>query len=175
MATIRQRPSGAWEVVIRHKALPKPYYATLDTEKEAKEYAAKLEARIKTGDIPQALLGDSGTLGELIRRYRAGAGISAHDAHLLGRLGVEAVRTDTLTVQWALAWVASMHSKGVAPGTIRKKAGCLARCLDWCVLAGLAHGNPLRELPRNYAAYPSNHAAPRVDVERDRRPLPGEE
>lgn len=176
MATIRQRSSGSWEVIIRHKSLPKPYYATLDTEAEARGYARKLEARIKAGDIPKALLEvPERTVGGLIRRYQVGASISVHDLSLLDRLGVDAVRADTLTVQWALAWVSSMQATGIAPGTIRKKVGALARCLDWCKLAGLVEGNPVRELPRNYASYPVGHVKRREDVERDRRLLPDEE
>lgn len=178
MATIRQRASGSWEIIIRSKLLPKPYYATLDTEQEAREYAAKLEAKIKAGDIPKALLEDNSdliNLGGLIHRYKRGARISAHDLSIIDRLGIDAVKADTLTVQWALAWVASMHNTGVAPGTIRKKVGTLARCLDWCKLSGLIASNPVRELPRNYAAYPASHDKRREDIERDRRLQPGEE
>jgi integrase len=177
MATIRQRASGNWEVIIRSKQLPRgAYYATLDTEDQAREYAAKIEARIKAGDIPKQLLAAPlATLGELLERYRQGACLSAHDLTLLDRLGVEGVRADELTVQWALSWVSSMHSTGIAPSTIRHKVGCLARCLDWCKLAGLIEVNPVRELPRNYAAYPVSHSKARLDHERDRRLLEGEE
>lgn len=179
MATIRRRPSGAFEVVIRSKLLHRPYYATLDSEGEAREYAARLEAMLASGMVPPELLDGAGraTVGELVGRYRRGARVSSHDLEVLGRLpdSVLGFDADKLTVPWALAWVVALQDGGIAPGTIRKKVGALARCLDWCVLAGFVAANPLRSLPRNYAAYPSEHGARREDVERDRRLAPGEE
>jgi integrase len=179
MATIRKRGSGSYEVVIR-RGLTKPYYCTLDTEAEAKEYAARIEARIAAGDVPPELLGGAAkaaTIGECVVRYRHGARVSAHDQAVLKRLSATVLtfQASLLTVDWALQWVASLQSRSLAPGTIRKKAGALSRCLSWCVMAGVVADNPLRQLPRNYAAYPTEHPAKKEDTERDRRLEPGEE
>ncbi|MBN2700270.1 MAG: hypothetical protein JXR29_02335, partial [Methylothermaceae bacterium] len=81
-----------------------------------------------------------------------------------------------IDVHWVLAWIQSMKREDrLAPGTIRKKVGALARCLDWCVLAELAPSNPFRQLPKKYASYTSHDGESRADVERDRRLEPGEE
>lgn len=180
MATIRQRPSGAWEVIVRDKSLPRPHYATLDTEAQAREYAAKIEASIKQGCTPRELLetpAERISLGQLVKLYQKQARISAHDSTLLPRIPASLLdlRAELLTVGKLLEWVADMHAGSVAPGTIRKKVGALGRCLDWAVLTGRLGANPAKSLPRNYAAYPNAHENRRKDTERDRRLHPGEE
>jgi integrase len=135
---------------------------------------------IAAGETPNELMGvepQATTVGDWLKMYRAGSRVSAHDADVIGRLPdvVTGFPGHKLTVAWALSWVSSMHSSGIAPGTIRKKVGALARCLDWCKMAGLVAANPVRELPRNYAAYPDGHVNRREDDERDRRLLQGEE
>lgn len=44
MATIRRRTSGSWEIIIQRKGvLPKPHYASADTEEAARIYALGVE------------------------------------------------------------------------------------------------------------------------------------
>ena len=44
MATIRRRASGSWEIIIQRKGvLPKPHYASADTEEAARIYALGIE------------------------------------------------------------------------------------------------------------------------------------
>jgi integrase len=78
---------------------------------------------------------------------------------------------------------------GLAPGTIRKRVGALARVLDWHLASthvagdGAAPANPLRLLPSGYSQYSPTEKRElaakglpaRVDERRDRRLLPDEE
>jgi integrase len=67
----------------------------------------------------------------------------------------------------------------LAPGTIRKRQGALARCLDWMTRKHpqIMAQNPLRLLKRGFATYTEADSEalaalgkkPRVDKERDRR------
>ncbi len=180
MATIRQRKTGNWEVVIRRSILPKPHYATFDSEAEATVYAKRIEAMLDQGAIPQALLDErkAKTLGELISTYMAEKAISSLDKEVLKFVlsDLEQTPTSGITIAWAREWVTSLkRNKRLAPGTIRKRVGAVSRCLDWYVQHDELAVNPLRQLPRGYANYAPVDGEPREDTERDRRLLPDEE
>ena len=56
MATIRQRKSGSWEIIIRKKGvLDKPHYASADTKEDAELYASTIEGLLNQGIIPDEL------------------------------------------------------------------------------------------------------------------------
>ena len=53
MATIRRRASGSWEIIIQRKGiLPKPHYASADTEEAARVYALGVERLLDQGILP---------------------------------------------------------------------------------------------------------------------------
>ena len=56
MASFKKTPNGATQLCVRNKLLPKPLYATFDTEEQAHAYAAQLEALLAQGIVPAALL-----------------------------------------------------------------------------------------------------------------------
>ncbi|WP_145986456.1 hypothetical protein [Methylocaldum marinum] len=180
MATIRQRKTGNWEVVIRRSVLPKAHYATFDTDAEATAYARRIEAMLDQGTIPQALQteGKPKTFGELISRYMAGNSISSLDHEVLGtvRPELESIPITGIHIAWAREWVIKMkRERRLAPGTIRKRVGAVPRCLEWHVQHDEIAINPLRQPPRGYANYAPADGESRKDVERDRRLHPDKE
>lgn len=94
-----------------------------------------------------------------------------------------------LQYRWVETWVKSLKTEAnLAPGTIRKRVGAMARMIDWHLKREAVHGaqplaNPFRLLPKNYSVYneqvlheladdPTKFV--KVDQTRDRRLLPGE-
>ncbi|HSD36117.1 MAG TPA: site-specific integrase [Rhodocyclaceae bacterium] len=193
MASKRQRANGTWEFVIKRKPLlPNPVSMTFDTEAEGDQVCARIEALLDKGIVPPDLVTESrekvATLGAAIRAYLSAVAVKSDDDLLLGYIllhdgGLPLVK---LNYDWAEAWVTSMkRERNLAPGTIRKYVGALARCCDWGAnknIAGLL-SHPLRRLPRGYSIYTRDDLAVlgrsgaqgKVDVERDRRLEEGEE
>jgi integrase len=88
-------------------------------------------------------------------------------------------RLSAVSAAWADNWVADMKTRlrSLAPGTIRKRVGALARAIDahWrTAVKGTPPGNPLRYMPRGYSQYDAASPVARSDEIRDRRMLPGE-
>jgi integrase len=195
------RPRGAkFELRVKHSLLPKIFTATFEVEADARNYGQQLEALLARGVVPAELAakrdrGTSMSLGRLIADYQAAVPVSALDASILDMLkGIHelgVVRVDDVTrYKWAEDWVKSMKLvKNLAPGTIRKRVGAVARLLDWYLKREAADGvqplaNPLRLLPKNYSAYNDHERAAldgdekkraKVDESRDRRLLDGED
>jgi len=198
MAMVRQR-GERFELRVKHKLLPKGIYTTsFRSETEARNYGVRLEAMLAQGEIPHELVRhhvqlSNDTLGKLMRDYAAAVPISALDDAILGLLRgqIGAERADgVLRYQWGEDWVRSLKlEQHLAPGTIRKRVGAVARLLDWYLKREARDGepplaNPLRLLPKNYSTYNAHeqlqlkavaNLAAKVDVIRDRRLAPGEE
>lgn len=199
MAMVRQR-GAKFELRVKHALLPKVYTATFGTEQEAWNYGNTLESLLSRGIVPEELhaskrVGPSPTLAALIRDYLMAVPVSALDAEILGLLArdgaLAVVRMDqVLQYRWCEEWLRSMKvDKNLAPGTIRKRVGAMARMLDWRLRRDAETGvqplaNPLRLLPKNYSTYNDHERRQvadeldkrvKVDVERDRRLAPHEE
>lgn len=197
MAMVRAR-GAKFELRVKHRLLPKPYTATFETEAEAREYGNRLESMLAQGVVPREAVAlpkrpGTVTIGRLIREYLDAVSVSAMDRDLLDLLTmwVGAKRLDdVLQYKWAEEWVRSLKiERNLAPGTIRKRVGCLARMLDWHLKREAEHGgqplaNPFRLLPKNYSTYNERERqllhgdkkkVVKTDVERDRRLLDGEE
>ncbi|MEG4397428.1 site-specific integrase [Microcoleus sp. BROC3] len=92
-------------------------------------------------------------------------------------------RYSSISATWADQWIYRMKIEdNLAPGTIRKYVGSLARALDWHIRRHSDRTyqvpvNALRLLPRSYSQYTANEAdqlllrgkKPKVDQLRDRR------
>lgn len=167
MAMVRKR-GEKYELRIKHRRLPKGiFYATFANEVDARNYGAKLEALLAQGHLPHDLVTQhvrvsSETLAKLMRDYQAAVPVSALDSAILDllRLQIGAERADrALKYQWAEDWVRSLKLEHhLAPGTIRKRVGAVARLLDWFLKREAKAGeqpiaNPLRLLPKNYSTY----------------------
>ncbi|WP_375592217.1 tyrosine-type recombinase/integrase [Chitiniphilus eburneus] len=191
MATKRKR-GQSWEYIVKRKALlSKPLTFTFGDEAEGDTYVARLEALLDRGIVPQEFVDrgeEMSTVDDAIRQYLRAVSVTDTDAETLGvlcdRLG--AVRLRSIDYPWVEAWVSQMkRDLGLAPSTIRRYVGALARCFDWCGRRGIAALaiNPLRMLPKRYAQYMPEDAAAieavggtaKADEFRDRRLLAEEE
>lgn len=185
MAAITHR-AGKWQIRVRHALLPKPFFSTFDDEDEARAYASQLETLLDRGIVPAELLeaekrGADRALGSLLADYLARGHVAPTDVAVVELLAIahKGVRVSHVTAKWADAWVARMKADEVlAPGTIRKRVGSLARALDWhwrTTVDGTPPGNPLRLMPRGYSQYAQDAPVRRVDAARDHRLLPDDE
>lgn len=181
MALIRQRKGGSWEIIIQRKGLlPKPHYASANTEAEAREYAAGVERLLDQGVLPDSLApapADSAVLRDWARQYLASvAAVSNADRDVLESMWDQLALwpVSRLTGEWAENWVADMKSKRLAPSTIRHKSGAVRRLLDWALRKKMLQVNPFAFLPKKFASYAPADGIAVEDVERDRRLLPGE-
>lgn len=183
MATIRQRASGSWEIIIRRKGiLTKAHSATADSKADAEAYARRIEGQLDQGIIPVELM-DSGpptaeTVLDWARMYLQQVHISEMDRGLLNAMTgtLKNWPVSKINIQWAQGWVSSMKQRDkLSPVSIRHKVGAVARLLDWCLRNDWLLVNPLRLLPKRYASYAPGDGDKREDVERDRRLQPGEE
>lgn len=196
MAVSVQQRGGRHQLRVKHRLLPKPFFFTFDTDTEARTYGEQLQALLAQGIVPAELLVVArGTaaplLVEVIRAYSKAAPVAPTDEALLGTMLEElvGVRVDQVSYQWAEQYVRGLKLKrNLAPSTIRKRVGALARALDWHHRSTAQQGvqppaNALRLLPRGYSTYSTADAKAaadkglqvRRDQERDRRLLADEE
>jgi integrase len=178
MAAKRKR-GDSWEYIVkRAKVLPKPITLTFRDEAQGDAYVAQLEKLLDAGIVPEEFRQRAeakSLLRDTIEQYVEANHITPDDVGLLKniRLNIGTMRISDINYPWAEQWVAAMRANNLAPSTIRKYVGALARCLDWVMRSGktMLAMNPLRSLPKRYATT----ATGRKDVERDRRLLPGEQ
>lgn len=55
MASIKKLPSGAFQICIRHRLLPRSFWATFDDRAQAASYASQLEVLLGQGIVPVTL------------------------------------------------------------------------------------------------------------------------
>lgn len=193
MGSKRIRKNGTVELCIKHRLLPRPAYFTFDTLELADAYESQLQRLLAAGHVPPELLQPDSPvqplLAHVIRDYLNHASPKASAADVLDLVredaNVATLPMDRLTFRWVEGWVKGFKlDQGLAPGTIRKRVGTLAQCVDWHLRRTESQvANPLRLLPRGYSTYNeaerkvigvTEDAAPRDRV-RDRRLEPGEE
>lgn len=194
MASIKQTPSGSFQISVKNKLLPKTLWATFDTRDQAEAYASQLEGLLAQGIVPAALLERSTpsreiwTLLRCIAEYTRHNDVPVSDIKLLDTLrpSVATLSTGYLNYEWAEGWIRAMkRTQNMAPSTIRHRHGALSRCLDWMTRKHphIIAQNPLRQLKRGFSAYSDEDRRyvidaglqAKEDIERDRRFLPGEE
>jgi integrase len=188
---VRQTKSGKFELRITHRLLPRAVYLTFTHEDAATAYGAQARELLDSGVVPAGLIEEkkapTQTLHSVIRAWQAHGQLSAADSEILDVLAAEIGRCtlSEFTYAWCEQWVRDMKLKAnLAPGTIRKRIGALARCVDWELrkIPDLLIGNPLRSLPRGSATYSPKDAADakrlgkvaRQDKVRERRLHAGE-
>ncbi len=190
MATKRRR-GDTWHYTIKRAGvMPKPLYLSFDDEVEGDEYVRRVEALLDRGVVPEefgAKREVQASLRDGVRRYLSAQHVSADDPEILQvvlqRLPVGMPLAD-VTFTWATGWVSALkREQNLAPSTLRKHVGALARALDWLAGHGDVPFNPLRSLPKGYAVYTPADVAAVAVVEgvakeyssRDRRLEAGEE
>jgi hypothetical protein len=60
MATIKVLSSGAFQIRVVSKLLPKPYYATFQSREDAVAFSDRLQALLKQGIIAESMREDKG-------------------------------------------------------------------------------------------------------------------
>ncbi len=190
-----QARGAKFQLRVKHKLLPRPFFFTFPTEAEARTYGDQLQALLDRGVVPQELLavvprGNDPLLVEVIRAYTKAAPLTDSDDALLTTMLPElvGVRASQITYAWAEQYVRQLKARRLAPSTLRKRVGVLGRVVDWHIRMTTAAGaqplaNALRLLPAGYSVYTrqeaeqlqaADKAVPR-DVQRDRRLHPDEE
>lgn len=193
MAKPRQKPSGMWEIGVRHPSLPGGRrYFTFDTEAQANAFGEQWTAMKMAGLPPPAELlkplGPSPSLGALIREW-SNSGLAAPSQYsalgsLMGEVGH--VKLADANYAWLAGYVQRLKvSKNLAPNSIRHRVQALGRVID----EHLRHNpktvmaNPVRLLPKGYSGYTDRDRTlveatgkqAKRDIERDRRLHRGEE
>ena len=194
MARARQKPSGKWEIGLRHPSLPGGRrYFTFDTEAEANAYAEQWRIMKMSGIEPPAellkpkALTDA-TLAQVVRAWANSGHAAPTQQSALGSLVMEvgAIRLEDATYAWLNKYLQHLKvEKNLAPGSIRHRIQALGRCIDEWMRhhPGLVMQNPVRLLPKGYSSYNERDRAmveaagktAKADVARDRRLNPGEE
>lgn len=194
MARARQKPSGKWEIGLRHPSLPGGRkYFTFDTEAEANAYAEQWRLmKLANIDPPAELLkpatSSGKTLGYVVRQW-ANSGLAAPTQQSpLGSLMSEVgdVKLADANYTWLSSYVQQLKVKNnLAPSSIRHRIQALGRAIDEYLRhnPNVIMPNPVRLLPKGYSTYTeldqrlveSAGGESKVDVTRDRRLHPGEE
>ena len=194
MAANIQRRGARFQLRVTHPLLHRAFFHTFPDHASAATYGEQLMALLERGIVPAELAEPAKqppgrSVTAIVCDFRRHAShLTASDDALLGAMLTELadLRVRDITFAWAETYIRDLKVKrNLAPGTIRKRVGALARVLDWHHARNAAPGevwaNPLRALPVGYSQYTRNDAAAldegakvRQDVRRDRRLLPGE-
>jgi len=160
MSSVRETKTGAWEVDVRSKLLPRRRTFLFETEDLGRAWAADVDKLLHAGIVPTQLAEapkkthKSTLLGPVIRAYLQRDQHSSSDEEVLGRLFDELghVKLDDITFAWCEKWVKDLKTvSNLAPGTIRKRVGALSRVLDWHLRssATVQMANPLLTITEN--------------------------
>lgn len=193
MARARQKPSGKWEIGLRHPSLPGGRkYFTFDTEAEANAYADQWRL-MKMADIapPAELLKaapkNAVTLAHVVRAWMNSGLAAPTQQSALGSLVMEvgSVRLADASYKWLMEYVQRLKVKNnLTPTSIKHRVQALGRSIDEYLRhhPDVVMQNPTRLLPKGYANYSEVDAKlaeaaggeAKENVARDRRLNPGE-
>lgn len=194
MAKPRQKPSGKWEIGLRHPLLPGGRkYFTFDSEEEAVRYAQQWKL-MRQADLPlpQELVAPASSAGDvrlsLVLGEWADSGFAAPTqlltlktlAHEIG-----AVKLLEANYSWLSGYVRQLKvEKNLSPGSIKHRIQALSRAIDEYLRhhPSLTIANPIKLLPKGYSTYTDMDAKlvqakggeVKQSVTRDRRLQPGE-
>ncbi len=194
MAKARQKPSGKWEIALRHPSLPGGRrYFSFETEEAANSYAQQWRALKMAGIEPPAELlrpapTQSHTLGNIVRAWASSGHAAPTQQSALGSLFSEVgqVRLADASYAWLATYVQWLKtSKNLAPGSVRHRVQALGRAIDEHLRnhPDSPHTNPVKLLPKGYSRYSevdtklaqSLGGDAKADVTRERRLHPGEQ
>lgn len=193
MARARQKPSGKWEIGVRHPSLPGGRkYFTFDTEAEANAYADQWRL-MKMADIapPAELLKaaprNTVTLAHVVRAWMNSGLAAPTQQSALGSLVMEvgSVRLADASYKWLMEYVQRLKVKNnLTPASIKHRVQALGRSIDEYLRnhPDVVMQNPTRLLPKGYANYSevdtklaeAAGGEAKENVARDRRLHPGE-
>lgn len=193
MAKPRKKPSGMWEIAVRHPSLPSGRrYVTFDTEEQAIGFAEQWRTMKMAGLQPPAEMlmptGPAPSLGLVIREWVNSGHAAPTQYSALGSLisEVGAVKLADASYAWLAKYIQRLKvENNLAPNSIRHRVQGLGRAID----EYLRHNpkvviqNPVKLLPKGYSSYndvdrklaEAAGKEAREDVARDRRLHRGEE
>jgi len=187
MATGVLPRGGKFQLCVKNKLLPKPFYHSFNTEIEADNYGKQLRALLAQGIVPRELLEQvpqaakaSPLLLEMMRAYEKDPNtrVAVTELPTLTLLAKETpgLRMNDITFVWANSLINGYKARKLAPGTIRKRIGALARIVGWYHRKTALDGqvpqvNVLSLLPRGYSQYGDGS---KRDVHRDVRMSPAD-
>lgn len=194
MAKARQKPSGKWEIGLRHPSLPGGRkYFTFDTAEEAEGYAQQWKLMKGAGLAPPVALTQPVDPSRGVRLVRvlgewSDSGFAAPTQILTLKTltrEVGSTRLHDASYSWLTDYVRQLKvEQNLSPTSIKHRVQALGRAID----EYLRHhpevqlANPVKLLPRGYANYGDAEAKvvqakgkqPKANTVRDRRLLPGE-
>ena len=194
MAKPRLKPSGKWEIGLRHPLLPNGRkYFTFDTEAEAIGYGQQWKL-MKHADIPPpAELTTPTSPGEGVRLLRilgewSDSGFAAPTQILTLKTlthEVGSIRFSEANYKWLTGYLRFLKvEKNLSPTSIKHRIQALSRAIDEYLRHNLnvKISNPVKLLPKGYSTYSEVDAKMvvakggevKVNEARDRRLLPGE-
>lgn len=194
MAKPRQKPSGKWEIALRHpQFVDGRKYFTFDTQEEAEQYARQWKLMKEAGLAPPA---------ELLTRNAPAGGVRLARVLGLWEESGFAAPTQLLTLStvtrevggvkladadytWLNGYLRTLKvDNNLSPISIRHRMQALGRAIDEYLRhnPGLGLSNPVKLLPRGYSTYSdadeslavANGGKAKVNTPRDRRLRPGE-
>ena len=194
MAKPRLKPSGKWEIGLRHPSLPHGRkYFTFDTEEEAEIYSRQWKMMKGAGLEPPVALTQPASPAGGVRLVRvlgewSDSGFAAPTQILtLSTLTREVGSTKLAEADytWLTGYLRQLKvEKNLSPGSIKQRIQALGRAIDEYLRhhPELKLANPVKLLPRGYAVYgdaetklvTAKGGRVKVNVQRDRRLLPGE-
>ena len=194
MAKARQKPSGKWEIGLRHPSLPGGRkYFTFDTEQEATAYAQQWKL-MKLAELapPSELVQPANPVRD-VRMSRvlgewSDSGFAAPSQILtLSTVNREigATRLSEVNYKWLAGYLRMLKvDKNLSPCSIKHRIQAMGRAIDEYLRhhPALEMGNPVKLLPKGYSVYTdmdtklveANGGKSKQTKARDRRLLPGE-
>ena len=184
MSTCREHGNKFEFIIKRKNIIGKPYTVRFDDKEEGQAWCDHLERLLDSGIVPDFITDHIGAqekplisnLRQLVIEYKSALNIKPEDVDLLdiisGRDGD--LLLSAIDYDWSEVWVSQLKRvHKLAPSTVRKYVGALARCLDWSIRKNLVRANPLRLLPKGYSNYTDKDTAQagekKTDISRDRR------
>jgi integrase len=157
MGYIKRLSNGFWQLQLQRKGLlDKRVYLTYETHEEAERYNQHAEACFEKGVIPPELSGPATTLNRMVDEYEVTCELSQSDLSLLPVLVKDVGKTKLVEIDyaWVERWVNRMKDAPLAPSTITKRVGLLARIVDWGMRRNKLSlaANPVKLLPKGYAS-----------------------
>lgn len=194
MAKPRQKPSGKWEIGLRHPSLPGGRkYFTFDTPGEAEGYAQQWKLMKGANLAPPVALTQPPDPRGGVRLVRvlgewSDSGFAAPTQILTLKTltsEVGSTRLDAADYTWLTDYVRRLKvEQNLSPGSIKHRVQALGRAIDEYLRhhPDVKLANPVKLLPRGYANYGDAEAKavhakgkqPKATTVRDRRLLPGE-
>lgn len=194
MAKPRQKPSGKWEIGLRHPSLPGGRkYFSFDSEHEAIAYAEQWKM-MKKADLPPpseltkpTAPGDSVRLMRVLGQWSESGFAAPTQVGTLRTVSAEVGSTRLLDAnyKWLTSYLRQLKvEKNLSPTSIKHRIQALSRAIDEHLRhhPELQYTNPVKLLPRGYSTYTevdaklveANGGEVKVTTPRDRRLEAGE-